>query len=108
MFVVNSEHSLGWPLLALIEMLHIGSWIFCDVFSLERELEDAVQARQFSVDRCSFHCSLWVPLQRLAASIIAILYDGPLIDLRQFAVPKIHSQVLQKDLVVFLALYRKR
>jgi len=45
MFFINSEHSLGWPLLALIEMLHIGSWIFCNVFSLERELEDAVQAR---------------------------------------------------------------
>src|SRR5205807_2068262 len=36
MFFVNSEHSLGWPFLALIEMLHIGSWISCDVLSPER------------------------------------------------------------------------
>src|SRR2546430_8147830 len=108
MFCFNSEHFLGWPLVTLIEMFHTGARILSDVLSLERELEDAVQTRQFPVDRRSFHCSFWVPLQRLAASIIAILYDGPLIDLRQFAVPPIRSQVLQKDLVVFLALYGKR
>jgi hypothetical protein len=82
MFFFNSEHSLGWPLVALIEMLHTGGRIFSDVLSLERELEDAVQACQFSVDRCSFHRSLWIPLQRLAVPIVAILHDSPLINLR--------------------------
>ena len=61
MFVFNGEHSLGWPLVALIEMPHTGGWILSDVLSLERELEDAVQARQFSVDRSPFHCSLGIP-----------------------------------------------
>jgi hypothetical protein len=45
MLVINSDHSLGWPLLALIEMLHTRSWILADVLSLERELEDAMQTR---------------------------------------------------------------
>src|SRR5260370_23614660 len=58
MFFFNSEHSLGWPLVTLIEMLHTGIRIFTDIFSLERKLEDAVQARQFSVDCSPFHCSL--------------------------------------------------
>src|SRR5437016_1893453 len=107
MFVFNSKHSLGWPLAALIEMLHIGGRILPDVLSLERELKDAMQARQFSVERSSFHCSLWVPLQRLAAPIIVIFHDSPLINVRQFLVPKIGSQTLQKYLVVFLALWRK-
>src|SRR5215469_12930764 len=107
MFVFYTEHSLGGPLNALVEMLHTGSRILSDVLSLERELKDAVQARQFSVDRSSFYCSSWVPLQRLAASIIAVLHDRPLIDVRQFAIPKVSSQVLQEDLMVFLALRRK-
>ncbi len=107
MFVFDSKHSLGWSLAALIEMFHTGGRILSDVLSLERELKDAVQARQFSVDRSSFHCSLRVPLQRLAAPIIAIFHDSPLINVRQFAVPKIGSQTLQKYLVVFLALWRK-
>src|SRR5258708_6934266 len=82
MFFFNSEHSLGWLLVTLIEMLHTGGRIFPDVLPLERELEDAMQACQFSVDRGSFHRPFWIPLQRLAVPIVAILYDAPLINLR--------------------------
>jgi len=42
LFVFHSEHSLGWPLLALIEMLHTRSWILADILSLERELEETL------------------------------------------------------------------
>jgi hypothetical protein len=34
---VQKRHSLAWPLVALIEMLHTGGWIFPDVLSLESE-----------------------------------------------------------------------
>ena len=42
MLVFNGEHSLGWPLVALIEMLHIGSWVLANVLSPERKLEHAM------------------------------------------------------------------
>jgi hypothetical protein len=68
--------------MALIEMLHTGARILPDVLPLECELEYAMQACQFSVDRGPFHRPLWIPLQRLAAPIVAILYDVPLVNLR--------------------------
>ena len=91
----------------LIEMPYAGARILPDVLPLECELEYAMQACQFSVDRGPFHRPFWIPLQRLAAPIVAILHDGPLINLRQFPVPKIGSQILQKHLVVDLAFWRK-
>src|SRR5438874_1275031 len=103
MFVFYGEHSLGWPFNALVEMPHTGSRILSDVLSLERKLKDRVQARQFSVDRSSSHCSLWVPRQRLAASVIAVLHDGPLINLRQLAVPKVVPQMLVRKTTGFSA-----
>src|ERR1700730_7059217 len=82
MFCFNCEHFLGWPLVTLIEMFHTGARILSDVLSLERELEYAMQACQFPVDRGPFHRPFWIPLQRLAVPIVAILYDAPLIHLR--------------------------
>src|SRR5260221_13307690 len=96
MFFLNSEHFLGWPLVTLIEMLYAGARILPDVLSLERELEDAMQARQFPVDRGPFHRPFWIPLQRLAAPIVAILYDATLIHVRKFTVPKIALEILYK------------
>src|SRR5260370_11533943 len=78
-----------------------------DVLPSDRELEHALKTFELPVDSCSFDSDLWVALRRLAASIIPVLLDHPLVDLDQIAIPKELPKVFREHPVVSLTFHRQ-